>query len=511
MKILKSLFVFFVFIVATEPSSFAKQDFDRDHDRDDRCNERTVICKLPFVISKPGRYILGRDLDFTTFTPGSAAITINASNVFLNMRNRTLSTESTTVGTIGILVNGQSNIIIQNGFIQGFLQNGIRVNNSSEILIKKIRASHNGFTDINLPPTSNYTGGGLLLLDTTDLAVKNSNFDANVGAGIQIGGITKGCSNITIDHVTCNNNTGVGAHNTFAVGLAIEAAEVTPFIMPNSDIRITNSEFNGNSGNQVVFGIFTDGDPSTLNKKIFIENCTASDNILLTGGDANPGNEAIGFGMRFIDGLVIRNCLSARNDASHGPTSKGEGFSFINVINGFAENLTSYDNIGVVESDGFVFNGSSSVVIRDSTAALTTGNASVCVGFNFRSNPGSKNVVEGCSAQNHQGAANSAGFFFSSNSNCLIEHNEAISNSVGILITAGSPNNIIQQNTLIENTLAGILDAPSNNNTYIANVARGLAPNYVGIPPATPIQTWIIGSPPGVSAFPNIENLDIHP
>ena len=75
----------------------------------------TVISSLPFTISTPGTYILSGNLNYTR---SNAAITVEASNVVIDLKGFTLS--ATNTNSIGISVTDSEDFAIQNGEIAGF-------------------------------------------------------------------------------------------------------------------------------------------------------------------------------------------------------------------------------------------------------------------------------------------------------------------------------------------------------------------------------------------------------
>src|SRR5271167_2674911 len=78
----------------------------------------TPITTLPFVISTSGNYYLPANL--TTAVPAGAAITITASEVYLDLNGRTLSNSTPTNFAYGVLVFNQVDVTVQNGDIDGF-------------------------------------------------------------------------------------------------------------------------------------------------------------------------------------------------------------------------------------------------------------------------------------------------------------------------------------------------------------------------------------------------------
>jgi len=118
----------------------------------------TPITSLPWVISTPGNYYLPTDL--TTATPAGAAITITASQVYLDLNGRTLKNAIKTNFAYGILVFNQVDVTIQNGDIDGFYIGVFFSPNSTDVNAKNtadnLRLNGNGIGVFSLSGTSNW-------------------------------------------------------------------------------------------------------------------------------------------------------------------------------------------------------------------------------------------------------------------------------------------------------------------------------------------------------------------
>ncbi len=137
---------------------------------------RKAFCKhgslrTSITINKPGNYCLGEDIAYTPRHEGTAAITIDASDVYLDLCGFNLSQGNGVISTIGILVkNGHENINVFNGVIKDFTQLGISV--------ESVRYLQLGNEDTTLRVTG--CGGG------TSLA-QFANGQAQFQGGIQLG------------------------------------------------------------------------------------------------------------------------------------------------------------------------------------------------------------------------------------------------------------------------------------------------------------------------------------
>lgn len=110
----------------------------------------TAITKVPYVITKPGQYLIKKDLVFTAST--GIAITINASDVTLDFGGHFISSsapQDATNSNIGVGLTFPStakDITIRNGVLRNFAL-GIRLNTNSEpgrVLIEDMGISNSG-------------------------------------------------------------------------------------------------------------------------------------------------------------------------------------------------------------------------------------------------------------------------------------------------------------------------------------------------------------------------------
>ena len=118
------------------------------------CGPVTVIRQsdMPYIISTPGNYCLAEDI---VFSGNSGAITIQASNVFLDMHNHEILCNNINANTIQILAH---DIFINNGTFTGGGQ-GIIISgpNSSNITIEKCLFQNQVSTGIAITNPSNPT------------------------------------------------------------------------------------------------------------------------------------------------------------------------------------------------------------------------------------------------------------------------------------------------------------------------------------------------------------------
>jgi len=136
----------------------------------------TPISSLPAVISAPGNYYLTTDL--TSAVPAGAAITITASQVYLDLNGRTLKDSVPTNFAFGILVFNQVDVTIQNGDVDGFYIGVFLSPNSTDVNAKNtadnLRLNGDGIGVFSLSGTSNWVkhciidGGDIGILFSQD-------------------------------------------------------------------------------------------------------------------------------------------------------------------------------------------------------------------------------------------------------------------------------------------------------------------------------------------------------
>src|ERR1700757_2000392 len=94
----------------------------------------TPITSIPFVITTPGNYYVPADLTGTAVA--GAAITIAASQVYLDLNGRTIKDTTPTNFAYGILVFNQVDVTIQNGDIDNYYVGVFFSPNSTDVNAK---------------------------------------------------------------------------------------------------------------------------------------------------------------------------------------------------------------------------------------------------------------------------------------------------------------------------------------------------------------------------------------
>lgn len=119
----------------------------------------TAITSVPFLISAPGNYYLASNLTFNS--PAGAAILITASEVYLDLNGKTLSSNLGSSFNIGILVFNQVDVTIQEGDIDGFGYAGVYLApNSTDVnaknVVDNVRFNNDGIGVLSVSGTSNW-------------------------------------------------------------------------------------------------------------------------------------------------------------------------------------------------------------------------------------------------------------------------------------------------------------------------------------------------------------------
>ncbi len=529
--------------------------------------------KRGYVIRKPGKYCVEKNTIVSPPVPSDpttifVAITINASNVVLDLNNTTLS-ESNDVLAVGVLINSQSNIVIKNGTIRYFELNGIRINSGSDlIIIKNVKLYNNGCPSVN-PTVNPNVGlpGGLTMSADTNILIKDSEFNENIGVGCAAGGV----NNVIITRSEFNSNqptTAIGFFTGVVYGLGILVESGIPMYENGSlNISITNSTYNNNIGSGSAFGLAVLGTLQELPTVpglpaidfVHVDHCDAL-GTMTAGATSGLVTEGITL---LAQNAVIKNSNSLGTLSSNPINNHLVGLetSGSNIV---VENCVVQDVVGVSERmAGFdVESLGSNVYYRNCQALTVTNNntqvGSFAYGFGgiipiyFQSLPitgilpgenvlefsGTNIIFENCLASGVSVAqvitpptssnmipvpSLSAGFLLNSARKCNITNCVSSNNQIGILIYDyispgidgfGGPtvDSIIKSNQVFNNSVAGIVDANTlaGYDAFIDNYARANnGASYVGPPPGTPIVTWTIGTPPPPTD--KLSNLNILP
>jgi len=225
-----------------------------------------------YTINQPGTYILADNILFAPAIAGSSAITINASNVTLDLGCYGITQINATADVNGIEVNAQSNVNILNGSISSMTGDGIFVaagSSNISVLTVSILTSQRGVVidGTSGSPTTDYDITGLELLgnttaitlnfanngDISDCLVRNS-----ASAGLEL------VSSYSNKIIGCSiENTGTRNGSVFGVTLNKGGNNI--FSKNYIDSLSTLDTFSGNSANAIFIG-------ATENRDIIMDN-----------------------------------------------------------------------------------------------------------------------------------------------------------------------------------------------------------------------------------------------
>jgi hypothetical protein len=195
------------------------------------------------VIKKPGKYSLGRNIDWTPGKTASSAITITASNVTLDFAGFTLtaSVSDKSRQTAGVTVSGPlANVTIQNGTIANVTEYGILAKNVVGLNISSVTVTGLCMNNLEVR-NSTPTGFEVSLSDAiviTGCRVEQTNVTTDSCAGIQFVGTSQAL--VTKCHVSdfVNNDGSVQGYSYIGCSAVTTAGcTATSF----------QSHFNGNT------------------------------------------------------------------------------------------------------------------------------------------------------------------------------------------------------------------------------------------------------------------------
>jgi hypothetical protein len=293
-----------------------------------------------YTINSPGVYCMYQTANWSS----GAAITVNSSNVTLDMQNHTLNGGSS--GATGIVINGGlSNVTIKNGNITNPTSACI-TKGGADVLLQNIIIQNMNFTVLNVAasyPAVSMQGGAADTQFYNVLIENCTGYNTYIILNPGLSAIVRGC------RFTCN---GFGASSTGNASITIQ----------------------GISSGSPIFG-----------QSVLIEDCSLSNDNPTT----YPTNNA-SFSVSWMETAVIRNCVSSG--------SGNDAFTVSDGVNAALYNCVAQQSAG----NGFLFQpGSTTAMNISATSCFAQG----CIhGFwvkNFAGDSGCKSVVlTNCVAQN---------------------------------------------------------------------------------------------------------------
>ena len=327
-----------------------------------------IITQIPptgLFITSPGTYTFGQNVNWNA-NPASAAITIVASNVTLDLNNFTLFNTTLSPLSAGILIVGQSNVTVKNGTIQNMNIAGIVGFGVSDINVEKIRVSGLTNTNLQLPPI------GILFvtfdrIHITECYINNIHVQGALLAAIGLV-LGKNAWLTKIDIENLENQAGVCS------GLSFFDTEN----IISSNIRIRNlktgSLENINAPGHTCIGIVPFQSKHLKFQKCFIKNIVGScddahgislfvvDHAIVedchvrdvSDGNGGQGAKATGievYGTRGLDAqIVVKDCTVENISAINPGNKQAAGYSVAGINIKFicctAKNVSVYDERG---------------------------------------------------------------------------------------------------------------------------------------------------------------------
>ena len=360
---------------------------------------------VQYTIQNRGRYYLANDISSrSNGLAVSVMLSITASNVTLDMNNKTMrpsqGTNSTSLTAINV-ANGLSNVTIKNGQISG-----------------------NSATSSDVAITQGITVGQKchnIVID--DVQVVNIG-----GNGINLNGATGANTNEDV----LISNCVVSGCKTITDSLAIQALDAT-FC---NNLTIRDCRFDNLDQAATTTGAAATGALFTSCNNVKVSNCKA-DGITSSGGGT-----AVGFQAESGSNYMFKGCTANRlgND---GTSTGSTGFCAKVGPVRFIKCESSDSNGASVASYGF-HSEAANTVLTDCTAnSNTTAATTGCFGIFLTGSAGS--TIKRCKANNNTGVAASGGIQIAASSHgCILTDCETRSNVAsgglcyGVLISSSN-------------------------------------------------------------------------
>lgn len=526
------------------------------------------ICQATFdqvggglVFGQSGRYIFTENIEFGSQYTTDFAIAILGQDIVVDFNDFTLQyTGDVTNYILGIGALDSSNITIKNGTIRDFTRFGIGFLDSKQIVIENTHIIRNGprypdpnfnnevvLPDLLNPDQLSISGGGIIVLGSTEINIVHNNVYENAGFGIGF----SNSYNIYTDHNHVDDNhsfffpssfPGSPGYNTcypFSLTYTNE-----PFNNANGSVVIKNSTFNRNQAIDflfviAMFAIIDQGQPPT--KNVLIEDCriyqNKTTNVTPAAGTFTIGVIAVGENVVARRVTVSDISNSDTIDASievQGLECGGYSAVIEDCVVQDVYGSCRQENMTGINSELLVEN----VVVKNcKVSRVKNAGSNDAAAFNFNERVGFPGIADygaigvtilDCVAQDARSTREGEGFAgigFSFNSliegkvkNCISQNNEIGFRFLDIgeldrippIPPIPSNANVLEGNEAIGNSRYGFLDeTPYANNAYINNIARGSGENnFVGLPDNTPIVEWVIGKGPCLFTQP-FDNLSI--
>lgn len=483
---------------------------------------RDINNLIGYTINQPGAYCLAENIEWNAIVNGTAAITINANNVSLDLSKRTIQQISnTTSNNIGILIGPNlNNIKIYGGSIVGFSGLGIFVREGNNtILLSELVINKCGFNGAFSEPlfTRPFSGGILVAgLDdnfVNNVTIEKSNLSEIIAEYPNGNGGANGitifrANNVVISNVDISNIRSNGAATPLFIGLLQNASVVNCTLR---DVRGTN---NAN-------GIDSMTNMGTLNRsshRFVVKDTIISDIIA-------DNNEALGVEPN-ADDFEYTN-VYVNNVQTTGPTSNRavgfvtQSFNPRGIIeNCIASNIICAGNFGGGASNnshasGFFSAGGTDepfagqVVYRNCKAMTIISNNPLTRAAGFRNQNARNTIYDNCTVQNVNAPLADTILSFGiwlSNARTTTVSNSIVQNTNGHGIRLDNNttlciiNNNLTSNTNTDPGYYGISDADTNSNNRIFSNKGYKSPIIAAqLPNGTPVRDWPSGLLPSTT------------
>ncbi len=213
---------------------------------------QTVITDIPpegLTIDKAGAYSFAGDIEWAGREWALAAITIEASDVVLDMKGHCLSAPRNVQlsGTIGIFADKAHNLSLRNGTIKGFQLIGVTLANSEDVTLSEIVISDIGNGVPGYTPTGLYATTCMnLTLDKVFVRKVNGSWSGSNSPGQIVSGISLiGCAKVNIggrvSGINGYSSVVSGVFGIFCDGITLKNLEIDD--VNGSGVNVSGASF----------------------------------------------------------------------------------------------------------------------------------------------------------------------------------------------------------------------------------------------------------------------------
>ncbi len=487
-----------------------------------------------YLIDAPGQYCLCKNTSFSPINSARGAIVINSDHVLLDLSDHDLSQGNTVPITYGIIIVDSFDIVIRNGTIRNFLNSGVRLERSQQIIFDNVKFLENGRFVGAAEPRDGI--GAVSIVDCKDIFARNTIYTRNYSNGI---GCTK-VNNIWVQNSSFNETLGIvlpATGNTVASGFTCSYSRTNPQapINRSENIFLINNNFARSLAQEdavgatiTAFFIGVPVNPDTdFHKNIVIMNCTSQGHVT-----SNLNSAPFAYSTNSSINVFIKN--SSGNGASFSNAGRNQLIEDCEVSNIISQKENNMGFIGFFNSENINYRRCVASNIRATVAVNSAGLSPIAAGFaavmsarSFFGLPpvtGRNYSYEDCIVKDVSDLNGvGAGILIQNIDTFSIKRCSFARCSNGVLIRnivtiPPSPtqarNGIISENEANNNTVAGFNDtsAPGSLNVYIGNRAKGSPNNYIGLLPNIPVYVWDLAAPaldPVLNTLGPLVNLSI--